>query len=95
MSDFVALSADASLWELAAKARGVTQLLSSGGEFSGVSDHAGKTEYPLPGRGMDDVEKPWQDMAILLIVLSLAMGVKGSLASLQCGHIPTKPASRL
>ena len=31
---------------------GVTWLLSRGGEFPGVSDHASTTEHPLPGRGM-------------------------------------------
>ena len=54
VSDFAALSIDGSLWELAAKARwGVTQLLSSGGEFPGVSNNAGTTECPIPGRGME------------------------------------------
>ena len=53
---------------------GVAELLSSGGDFLDVSDNAGTIECPLPGRGMGDVEKPQQDMAFHLIVLSLIIG---------------------
>ena len=45
-------------------------------KFPGASDHASTTEHPLLDWGMGDVGKPWQDMAFLLIVPSIAVGYK-------------------
>ena len=41
-----------------------------------MSDNAGTAELPFSGGGMGDVEKPWWDMAFLLVAPSIAVGCK-------------------
>ena len=53
---------------------GVTWLLPGGHVVPAAHNHANTVDHPLPGRSLGDVEKPWQDMAFVLIAPSLAIG---------------------
>ena len=55
---------------------GVTQLLSGSDRFPGVSNHAGITATLSQMMAWGDVEKPWQDMAFLLIMLGITTWYK-------------------
>ena len=74
MSNFVILSTDASLWELVTKARWGPHDLSSGEKFPGVSNHAGTTEHLSQAGAWGGMEKPWLDMAFLLIIPRIVVG---------------------
>ena len=96
MSNFALLSTDASLLELAMKARWGSKNFCPVVKSFQVQVIMQAQLNTLSQEGVwGDVGKPWWDMAFHLIMPSIAVGYERSLAWWQCGCIPTRPTTTL